>query len=112
MAPARYVPAGLNSITHPSRQLASAPEIARANAAENQQPRPTHDILEVNDYLTSGLVVSQLDKWFMGPAPRFAPESLGVQSKDVGAALRKARKALNSWDQTVHEVSSSPAISV
>lgn len=78
------------------------------NAAENQQPRPTHDILEVNDYLTSGLVVSPLDKWFMGPAPRFAPESLAVQTTTVGAALRKARAALNRWDQTVHEVSALP----
>lgn len=59
----------------------------------------------MNDYLTSGLVVSQLDKWFMGPAPRFAPDSLGVRGTDVGAALRKARGALNRWDQTVHEVS-------
>ncbi|KAI0651841.1 anaphase-promoting complex, cyclosome, subunit 4-domain-containing protein [Trametes meyenii] len=79
-------------------------EIARANAADHQQPRPQHDILEVNDYLTSGLIVSQIDKWFMGPAPRFTPESLGVpQNTNISVALRKARAALNRWDQTVHD---------
>ncbi|KAI0365237.1 hypothetical protein BV20DRAFT_954638 [Pilatotrama ljubarskyi] len=79
-------------------------EILRVNAAENQHPRPQHDILEVNDYLTSGLVVSQIDKWFMGPAPRFSSESLGVpQNTNISFALRKARAALNRWDQTVHE---------
>lgn len=61
----------------------------------------------MNDYLTSGLVVSQIDKWFVGPAPRFTAESLGVpQSTNISFALRKARAALNRWDQTVHEVSS------
>ncbi|KAH9849773.1 anaphase-promoting complex, cyclosome, subunit 4-domain-containing protein [Lenzites betulinus] len=79
-------------------------EIARTTAPDHQQPRPTHDILEVNDYLTSGLVVSQIDKWFVGPAPRFTAESLGVpQSTNISFALRKARAALNRWDQTVHE---------
>ncbi|KAI0361641.1 hypothetical protein OH77DRAFT_1417907 [Trametes cingulata] len=79
-------------------------EIARVNAPDNQHPRPQHDILEVNDYLTSGLVVSQIDKWFMGPPPRFSSESLGVpQNTNISFALRKARAALNRWDQTVHE---------
>ncbi|KAI0825146.1 anaphase-promoting complex, cyclosome, subunit 4-domain-containing protein [Trametes gibbosa] len=79
-------------------------EIARTTAPDHQQPRPTHDILEVNDYLTSGLVVSQIDKWFIGPAARFTAESLGVpQNTNISFALRKARAALNRWDQTVHE---------
>ncbi|CDO71553.1 hypothetical protein BN946_scf184911.g23 [Trametes cinnabarina] len=79
-------------------------EIARVNATDHHQPRPQHDILEVNEYLTSGLVVSQLDKWFLGPAPRFTPESLGVpQNTNIGLALRKARAALNLWDQTAHD---------
>ncbi|KAI0655069.1 anaphase-promoting complex, cyclosome, subunit 4-domain-containing protein [Cubamyces menziesii] len=79
-------------------------EITRVNAADHHQPRPQHDILEVNEYLTSGLVVSQIDKWFIGPAPRFTPESLGVpQNTNIGLALRKARAALNLWDQTVHD---------
>ncbi|KAJ3010595.1 hypothetical protein NUW54_g2431 [Trametes sanguinea] len=36
--------------------LCDASEITRANAADHHQPRPQHDILEVNEYLTSGLV--------------------------------------------------------
>ncbi|KAI0778173.1 anaphase-promoting complex, cyclosome, subunit 4-domain-containing protein [Trametes elegans] len=79
-------------------------EINRVNATDNNIPRPQHDILEVNDYLTSGLVVSQIDKWFMGPAPWFKSESLGVpQNTNISLAIRKARTALNRWDQTVHE---------
>ncbi|KAI8995617.1 anaphase-promoting complex, cyclosome, subunit 4-domain-containing protein [Trametes punicea] len=79
-------------------------EIARVNAADHHQPRPQHDILEVNEYLTSGLVASQIDKWFIGPAPRFTPESLGVpQNTNIGLALRKAHAALNLWHQTVHD---------
>lgn len=88
------------------------------NSADHQ-PRPAHDILEVSDYLTSGLSVSQLDKWFLGPAPQFAPEDLSTPDTPqtypqgataVGAALRKARAALNRWDQTVHEVSAPPLL--
>ncbi|KAI0639387.1 anaphase-promoting complex, cyclosome, subunit 4-domain-containing protein [Trametes polyzona] len=79
-------------------------EIARVNAPDHQQPRPQHDILEVNDYLTSGLVVSQLDKFFLGPVPQFMPDSMGrPQNTNITFALRKARAALNRWDQTVHE---------
>nr|GAT44205.1 DEAD-domain-containing protein [Mycena chlorophos] len=37
-----------------------------------------HDTLEVNNYLTAGLVVSSIDKWFMGPVPQFNPQDFGV----------------------------------
>ncbi|KAJ7092748.1 anaphase-promoting complex, cyclosome, subunit 4-domain-containing protein [Mycena epipterygia] len=37
-----------------------------------------HDILEVNNYFMSGLVVSSIDKWFMGPVPQFNPRELGI----------------------------------
>ena len=95
------------SLATPNVMQPDAPEITRVNAADHHQPRPQHDILEVNEYLTSGLVVSQIDKWFIGPAPRFTPESLGVpQNTNISLALRKARAALNLWDQTVHDVSS------
>lgn len=61
----------------------------------------SHDILQVNKYLMSGLVVSSLDKWFMGPLPEFEMsgmadfEDLGGARASVGgsAALKAALQA-------------------
>ena len=60
----------------------------------------------MNDYLAASLVVSPIDKWFVGPGPRIARASLGVpdENADINAALAKARDALKRWDQTVQEV--------
>jgi anaphase-promoting complex subunit 4 len=49
-------------------------ESVRAQNMNNdayEYPHPKHDIPDVNAYLTSGLVASAIDKWFMGPVPRF-----------------------------------------
>ncbi|KAJ3754331.1 anaphase-promoting complex, cyclosome, subunit 4-domain-containing protein [Lentinula raphanica] len=55
-----------------------------------------HDILEVNQYLMSGLEKSVIDKWFMGPVPTFAPQDLGIPGHDLTArdALERAREYL------------------
>ena len=60
----------------------------------------------MNDYLTASLVVSPIDKWFVGPGARITRASLGVPDADadINAALAKARDALKRWDQTVQEV--------
>ena len=78
-----------------------------STAGDPSGPRPQHDILEVNEYLTSSLVVSPIDKWFMGPVARINREGLGVPSENVNikTAIAKARAALDRWDQTVQEVS-------
>ncbi|KAI0757002.1 anaphase-promoting complex, cyclosome, subunit 4-domain-containing protein [Daedaleopsis nitida] len=79
-------------------------ETARANATGDQHnTRPQHDILEVNEYLASSLVVSPIDKWFMGPGARINREGLGVPSENasIKTAIAKARAALDHWDQTV-----------
>ena len=62
----------------------------------------------MNDYLTASLVVSPIDKWFVGPGARITRASLGVPDADadINAALAKARDALKRWDQTVQEVRS------
>ncbi|PCH33624.1 hypothetical protein WOLCODRAFT_93867 [Wolfiporia cocos MD-104 SS10] len=78
-------------------------ETLRANTPSDahNQPIPRHDILEVNDYLMSGLVVSSIDKWFMGPVPGFLPHDLGVpeRKQDLKAMMQKARGVLRDQQQ-------------
>ncbi|KAJ4484101.1 anaphase-promoting complex, cyclosome, subunit 4-domain-containing protein [Lentinula lateritia] len=59
-----------------------------------------HDILEVNQYLMSGLEKSVIDQWFMGPVPTFVPQDLGIPGYNltVRAALQKAREYLDHRD--------------
>lgn len=54
-----------------------------ANTTNETHAIPRHDILEVNAYLMSGLVVSSIDKWFIGPAPQFTPRDLGIPTADT-----------------------------
>ena len=85
-------------------------ETSRANAAgDHHNPRPQHDILEVNEYLMSSLPASPIDKWFTGLAKPVNRESIGVPSEraSIDAAIGKALGALDEWDQTVHDVSPS-----
>jgi len=58
-------------------------EITIANPSNDTQAMPRHDILETNAYLMSGLVVSTIDKWFIGPVPRFVPRDLGIHAEDA-----------------------------
>lgn len=63
------------------------------NPATETRPIPEYDLLEVNHYLMSGLVVSSIDKWFMGPIPQFSPEDLGVpgDKQDLQSAIKRAQ---------------------
>ncbi|EPT04312.1 hypothetical protein FOMPIDRAFT_125581 [Fomitopsis schrenkii] len=74
-------------------------ETTRLNTSgegHNHPPAPRHDILEVNDYLMSGLVVSPIDRWFMGPVPQFSPHDLGVPGDwtDMKSTAQRARRVL------------------
>ena len=64
----------------------------------------------MNDYLTSSLAASAIDKWFVGPGARISRATLGVPAAepraDIRAAVAKARAALARWDETVQEVRS------
>lgn len=77
-------------------------ETAAVNPSTEGRPAPEFDMLEANHYMMSGLVVSSIDKWFMGPIPRFSPEDLGVpgDKQDVQQALRKAQAAATDPVQT------------
>ncbi|KAF9229304.1 hypothetical protein BS17DRAFT_689834 [Gyrodon lividus] len=77
-----------------------------ANPSAESHPNPDHDILEVNGYLMSGLMVSQIDRWFTGPAPQFNPGDLSYspQTPNSGItldeALQLAHAALQDASQT------------
>jgi anaphase-promoting complex subunit 4 len=46
----------------------------------------------------SGLVVSSIDKWFIGPAPRFSSRDismLGGDTRDLSAVLDRAEALAN-----------------
>ena len=93
-------------------QVAKAADTSSADSLLDE----IDDILEVNEYLTSSLVVSPIDKWFMGPGARINREGLGVPSDNanIKSAIANARAALDRWDQTVRKVSrtdlASPAL--
>ncbi|KAI0932220.1 hypothetical protein AcW1_000598 [Taiwanofungus camphoratus] len=78
-------------------------ETSRVNspADAHNYPPPRHDILEANDYLISGLVVSPIDKWFMGPVPQFLPHELGVPEEqcNLRAVMERARSVLKDRNQ-------------
>lgn len=63
---------------------------------------PTHDILEVNDYLLTGLHRSQIDRWFDGGAAKFSPQDLGVpdEKQDLATVMKRARLALRDRTST------------
>ncbi|KAJ3554550.1 hypothetical protein NM688_g3049 [Phlebia brevispora] len=83
----------------PSTDTAVWPqESARAanSTSETHSQTARHDLLEVNEYLMSGLVVSSIDKWFMGPVPSFSPAELGVpMAQDLTSSVRTVREVLN-----------------
>ncbi|KAI0286967.1 anaphase-promoting complex, cyclosome, subunit 4-domain-containing protein [Russula aff. rugulosa BPL654] len=61
-----------------------------------------HDVLEVNEYLATGLVKSEIDAWFRGGVPNFLPQDLGVpdDKQNLPAAIERARSALRDPSQT------------
>ncbi|KAJ7293596.1 anaphase-promoting complex, cyclosome, subunit 4-domain-containing protein [Mycena rebaudengoi] len=86
-------------------------ETTAANTPANEQNPPPplrHDILEVNNYFMSGLVVSSIDKWFMGPVPQFNPQDLGAMdgSHDLRTVLENTRAVARDqmhWQHTVSQ---------
>ncbi|KAH9969035.1 anaphase-promoting complex, cyclosome, subunit 4-domain-containing protein [Russula dissimulans] len=79
-------------------------EIGNASPVADPQSsnQPRHDILEVNEYLTTGLMKSEIDAWFCGDVPGFLPQDLGVPHDDqnLSAAIERARSALRDPSQT------------
>ncbi|KAK2461900.1 hypothetical protein APHAL10511_006363 [Amanita phalloides] len=78
-----------------------------ANTNNDNTPIPKHNLLEVNNYFMSGLVVSSIDKWFMGPVPSFSPRELGLPGDTYGGipdVLEKARFVLSTPGQVVWQV--------
>ncbi|KAF9241365.1 anaphase-promoting complex, cyclosome, subunit 4-domain-containing protein, partial [Melanogaster broomeanus] len=77
-----------------------------ANPSAEPHSNPDHDILEVNGYLMSGLMGSQIDRWFTGSAPRFDPGDLSYSPQTPGSgktldeALQLAYAALQDPSQT------------
>lgn len=71
-----------------------------------------HDILEVNQYLMSGLEKSVIDQWFMGPVPTFVPQDLGIPGYNltVRAALQKAREYLDHRDPSETPITVPPDV--
>ncbi|KAH9985379.1 anaphase-promoting complex, cyclosome, subunit 4-domain-containing protein [Russula compacta] len=79
-------------------------EIGNANPVADPQSsnQPRHDVLEVNEYLTTGLVKSEIDAWFHGGIPNFLPQDFGVphDNQNLSAAIERARSALRDPSQT------------
>ncbi|KAF9270239.1 hypothetical protein L218DRAFT_22909 [Marasmius fiardii PR-910] len=86
-------------------------EIAAANPSNETPPPIQHDILEVNQYLMSGLESSSIDKWFIGAVPNFSLQVLGVSSQDLllPSALQHARQALAQQNQLAWRINIDPA---
>lgn len=77
-------------------------ETAAANMTGETQAFLDFDILEVNGYLMSGLMGSQIDRWFTGSAPQFNPGDLFTSQtpKTLDEALQSAHAALQDPSQT------------
>ncbi|KAG7099237.1 hypothetical protein E1B28_001101 [Marasmius oreades] len=86
-------------------------EIAAANPSNETPPPIQHDILEVNQYLMSGLESSSIDKWFIGVVPSFSLQELGIPSQDLllSSTLQYARQTLAQPDQLVWHMNTDPA---
>lgn len=73
-----------------------------ANMSGESQAFLDYDILEVNNYLMSGFMASQIDRWFTGSAPQFNPGDLCTSQtpKSLDDALELARTAFQDPSQT------------
>lgn len=85
------------ALVHDADRNLIALEIAVASSPDDApHAAPTHDILEVNDYLLSCLYRSQIDRWFSGDAATFSPQDFGVpdEKQDLLSVMQRARLAL------------------
>jgi anaphase-promoting complex subunit 4 len=71
-----------------------AAQYNRPQGEPHQVVPPRHDILEVNEFLMSGLIVSSIDRWFIGPVPQFSMQHLtGVpQPTTLHSVMEQARQ--------------------
>ncbi|KAL0951164.1 hypothetical protein HGRIS_007895 [Hohenbuehelia grisea] len=84
-------------------------EVSALNPSnDGTTPPARYDVLEVNNYFMSGLVVSSIDKWFIGPVPQFPIGSVGipVKQKPLSEVLQRAKQAANdtsqlAWQQNI-----------
>lgn len=82
-------------------------ETSTINSSNESTVTARHDILEVNNYFISGLVVSSIDKWFLGPVPHFHPRDLGIPGEDDAtllSALERARTVAGDPDKLSESV--------
>ncbi|KAI6047625.1 anaphase-promoting complex, cyclosome, subunit 4-domain-containing protein [Pisolithus marmoratus] len=77
-------------------------EMTVANMSGESQTFLDYDILEVNNYLMSGFMTSQIDRWFTGSAPQFNPGELCTSQtpKSLDEALQLAHTAFQDPSQT------------
>lgn len=82
-------------------------EMTVANMSGESQAFLDYDILEVNNYLMSGLMDSQVDRWFTGSAPQFNSGELCTSQtpKSLGEALGLAHTTLQDPSQTAWQSS-------
>ncbi|KAJ3508934.1 hypothetical protein NLJ89_g5481 [Agrocybe chaxingu] len=76
-------------------------EVGNVNSP-NEGNVPRYDILEVNNYLTSGLVNSAIDSWFTGPVPQFRLRDLGIPEPE--------KDGLDEDMEYAREVANDPAL--
>ncbi|KAJ7169881.1 anaphase-promoting complex, cyclosome, subunit 4-domain-containing protein [Mycena filopes] len=79
-------------------------ETTAVNPPSEYHPQLRHDVLEVNNYFMSGLVVSSIDKWFMGPVPQFNPRELGIGDSNIKlrTTIEQARAATTTQNELNH----------
>jgi anaphase-promoting complex subunit 4 len=79
-------------------EIGNASPVADPQSSNHQR----HDVLEVNEYLTTGLVKSEIDSWFCDGIPKFLPQDLGVphDNQNLSAAIERARSALRDPSET------------
>ncbi|KAG6813275.1 hypothetical protein H0H92_012689 [Tricholoma furcatifolium] len=65
-------------------------EIGSINPTGDNAPQPRHDILEVNNYLMTGLSTSTIDQWFTGTKPHFSLPELGMKNGNFSDVLNRA----------------------
>lgn len=56
-------------------------------------PTPRHDILEVNNYLMSGLASSKIDMWFEGDLSQFEPHEASTPKSTPESLAETIRRA-------------------
>jgi anaphase-promoting complex subunit 4 len=86
-----------------SRKAKIRPEINSAAATGEHVLHPRHDVIEVQKYITYGLVDSPIDGWFMGKPPAtLSPKRAerGQNENDLAEVMERAERALRDPAET------------